>query len=132
MGKFKRLTQYINVFEEKTFGEWVLDREHEGTSEGPIQMPYVSYSDEAVRFIKDVYLFADENPTIKRYHEILEKYHLEDIENADVSALPAECAAALIVGAVRSERFCDGAIYDYFENGCIMRWLNRLRDCDEQ
>lgn len=39
---------------------------------------------------------------------------------------------ALLLGAVRAERFCDGALLGFFEDGSIRRWLVRLREIDEQ
>ena len=46
--------------------------------------------------------------------------------NAEVSNLNAECVLALIMGAVRAECFSDGALFDFFKNGSILRWLQRL------
>ena len=88
----------------------------------------MAYSEAVHRFIDDVYRFIDEHPEMEltKYHAILEKYHVGSIEETDVSTLPPECAAALIVGAIRSERFCDGAIYNYLEKGCFVRWLKCL------
>ena len=37
---------------------------------------------------------------------------------------------ALLLGAVRAERFCDGALLGFFEDGSIRRWLLRLREID--
>lgn len=130
MGKFDNLTAYISEFEKGNFGEWIIDHKHDGSPENPIQFPYVAYSEIVHRFIDDVYRFVDEHPEMElpKYHAILEKYHVGSIEETDVSTLPSECAAALIVGAIRSERFYDGAIYNYLEKGCIVRWLKRLAE----
>ena len=38
---------------------------------------------------------------------------------------------ALIIGAVRAERFCDGALLDFLDTGCILKWLQRLEEIDE-
>ena len=53
------------------------------------------------------------------------------MEGADVSALDGKTVMALLVGAVRAERFCDGALLGFLETGCIGRWLQRLRQIDE-
>ena len=37
---------------------------------------------------------------------------------------------ALIMAAVRAERFCDGALKEFFENGSIEKWLLRLKELD--
>lgn len=46
----------------------------------------------------------------------------------DVSALDAQCVMALIMGAVRAERFCDGALLGFFKDGSIKKWLERLKE----
>jgi len=52
------------------------------------------------------------------------------MKNADVSDLNAQCVLALIMGAVRAERFCDGALLDFFKSGCILKWLERLNSIE--
>ena len=42
-----------------------------------------------------------------------------------------QCVMALIVGAVRAERFCDGALLTFFTDGSIRRWLERLKEINE-
>jgi hypothetical protein len=39
---------------------------------------------------------------------------------------------ALLTGAVRVERFYNGALLYFFKEGCILRWLERLKEIDEQ
>ena len=36
----------------------------------------------------------------------------------------------LIYGAIRAERFCDGAILAFLKDGTIVRWLERLKTLD--
>ena len=49
------------------------------------------------------------------------------MKNADVSNLNAQCVLALIMDAVRAERFCDGALLDFFTSGSMLKWLERLK-----
>jgi len=35
------------------------------------------------------------------------------------------------MGAVRAERFCDGALKEFVENGSITKWLERLKEIDK-
>lgn len=49
------------------------------------------------------------------------------MEKADVSKLDSQAVMALLLGAVRAERFCDGALLSFLESGAILRWLERLR-----
>ena len=140
MNKFENLIKYLPLLEDDNFGAWVIDRENDGTPEHPIQMPFVNYSEMVHHFIEDVYDFSENNKDFKltRYGEILEKNGLEwgskSMSEANVSYLDAQCVMALIMGAVRAERFCDGALLSFFKDGSIHKWLKRLKklsDCKE-
>lgn len=134
MSKFEQLTKYIDVLDGDNFGTWIIDRKNDGTLENPIQMPFVNYSEMVHRFIDDVYDFSENNKDfeLNRYGEILERNGLEwgskSMSEADVSSLDAQCVMALIMGAVRAERFCDGALLGFFKGGSIRRWLERLKE----
>lgn len=136
MSKFTELTKYLSLMEDDNIGSWIIDRENDGTPEHPIQMPFVNYSEMVHRFIDDVYNFSDNNKDFEltRYGEILERNGLEwgtkSMSEADVFSLDAQCVMALIMGAVRAERFCDGALLDFFKDGSIRRWLKRLHELD--
>ena len=134
MSIFAELTKYLPLLENDNIGSWIIDRENDGTPEHPIQMPFVNYSEMVHRFIDDVYAFSDNNKDFEltRYGEILERNGLEwgskSMSEADVSSLDAQCVMALIMGAIRAERFCDGALLAFFKNGSIRRWLERLKE----
>ena len=135
MQKFQSLTKYISLISKDDIGTWVIDRENDGTMEHPIQFPFVNYSEMVDRFIEDIYAFSDEHPEfgLNRYGEILEKNGLEwgsKMRVADVSDKDAQCILALIIGAVRAERFCDGALMGFFKDGSIEKWLLRLLEID--
>lgn len=38
---------------------------------------------------------------------------------------------ALILGAIRAERFCSGALNSFLEQGCIDKWLTRLKEIEK-
>ena len=134
MSKFDNLIKYLPLLENDNIGTWSIDRENDGTPEHPVQMPFVNYSEMVHHFIEDVYEFNENNKDFKltRYGEILEKNGLEwgskSMSEADVSALDAQCVMALIMGAVRAERFCDGALLGFFKDGSIHKWLKRLSE----
>ena len=134
---YDSLTQYIKQFENTNFGEWIIDRENDGSTEHPKQMPFVNYSAIVDSFINDVYRFIDDNSDLglNHYYDILAKNHLEwgseSMKSADISSMDAQCVMALIVGAIRAERFCDGALLDFFKNGYILKWLKRLNQIQE-
>ena len=136
MSKFENLTKYIPQLKDDSIGNWVIDRENDGTPEHPKQKPFVNYSEMVHHFIDDVYDFEEKNKDFEltRYGEILEKNGLEwgskSMSEADVSSLDAQCVMALIMGAVRAERFCDGALLGFFKDGSIKKWLERLKKID--
>jgi hypothetical protein len=37
----------------------------------------------------------------------------------------------LLMGAIRADRFSEGALLYFFETGTITKWLNRLKEIDE-
>ena len=136
MKKFENLIKYLPLLEDDNIGTWIIDRENDGSPEHPIQMPFVNYSEMVHDFIKDVYDFEEKNKDFEltRYGEILKKNGLEwgskSMSEADVSSLDGQCIMALIMGAVRAERFCDGALLGFFKDGSIKKWLERLKKID--
>lgn len=95
-------------------------------------MPFVGYSEMVHNFIDDVYTFEESNKDLEitRYGDILKDNGIEcdseSMNNTDVSNLNEQCVLALIMGAVRAERFCDGTLLDFFKSGYILKWLERL------
>lgn len=53
------------------------------------------------------------------------------MQEADVSKLDARCVLAMIMCAIRAERFCDGALLSCLADGTIQRCLERLKKIDE-
>lgn len=136
MSKFDILTKYISMIQPDSIGELVIDKENDGTTEHPIQMPFVGYSEMVHNFIDDVYTFEKSNKDMEltRYGEILKdnglEWDSESMKSADISNLNLQCVMALIMGAVRAERFCDGALLDFFKSGYILKWLERLKSIE--
>ena len=137
MKNFENLIKYLPLLEDDNIGVWIIDRENDGTPDHPIQIPFVDYSEMVHNFIKDVYDFEEKNKDFEltRYGEILEKNGLEwgskSMSEADVSSLDGQCIMALVMGAVRAERFCDGALLGFFKDGSIKKWLERLKKIDQ-
>ncbi|MFP7210326.1 DUF6508 domain-containing protein [Bacillus safensis] len=136
MSQFEILTKYIPMLQEDHIGEWVIDQENDGTAERPIQMPFVNYSETVQRLIDDVYTFAEQHQEMEltHYREILKENGIEwgtnDMEHVDISNLNAQCVLALMMGALRAERFSEGAIFNFFKSGNMLECLERL-DCLE-
>ena len=134
---FESLTKHLPAIENaEGFGSWVVDRESKGTMDDPITMPYVNYGMTVADVEQAIYDFVDEHPEyeLTHYHDILERNGLEwdsqAMSGADVSELDGQAVMALLLGAVRAERFCDGALLGFFEDGSIRRWLLRLKEID--
>ena len=137
MSKFGFLTRFIPEIEGDEIGHWNIDTKNDGSPEHPIQMPFVSYSEMVDRFVDNVYALVDEHPewNLTSYGQILEQnglnWGMTSMSDAIVEDLDAQCIGALLVGAVRAERFCDGALMAFFKDGSIKRWLQRLLELDQ-
>ena len=138
MKQFEKLTQYITQIDNDEIGRWHIDRENDGTPEHPKQFPFVIFSEMVNRFMDDVYAVVEAYPEweLNRYGQILEqngiKWESKSMSGAIVEDLDARCICALLVGAVRAERFCDGALMAFFKDGSVTRWLQRLKEIDEE
>lgn len=137
MKKYSALTKYINLLKNNNAGEWICDKENDGSSERPIHLPFVSYSIAVNNLADDIYKFAKESDEIvpSKYAEILQANGIEwgydSMMKADASELDAQCILALLIASLRAERFCDGALLGFIESGAVVRWLKRLQELDE-
>lgn len=136
---FESLTKHLPAIENaEGFGNWVVDRESKGTMDDPIKMPYVNYGTTVADVEQAIYDFVDEHPEyeLTHYRDILGRNGLEwgsqAMSGADVSELDGQAVMALLLGAVRAERFCDGALLGFFGGGSMRRWLLRLREIDDK
>lgn len=134
---FEKMVNLLDKIKDDSIGEWVVDKENDGTNEHPIQMPYVAYSNVVHEFEGLVYHFERSHPEfeLNRYNEILEEHDIawgvEFMSTADVPQMDVQGVMALMMAAVRAERFCDGALKKFFENESIEKWLRRLKEIDE-
>lgn len=137
MKKYSALTKYINLLKNDNAGEWICDKENDGSSERPMHLPFVSYSIAVNNLADDIYKFAKESDEIvpSKYAEIIQANGIEwgydSMMKADASGLDAQCILALLIASLRAERFCDGALLEFIESGAVIRWLKRLQELDE-
>ena len=137
MKKYSALTKYINLLKNDNVGEWSCDKENNGSSERPMQLPFVIYSITVHKLADDIYKFAKESDEIVlgEYAEILQANGIEwgydSMMKADASGLDAQCILALLIASLRAERFCDGALLGFIKSGAVTRWLKRLQELDE-
>lgn len=136
-GIYKSLTDFLPMLEDDKIGDRAIDRVNDGTPEQPIQIPFVNYSKLIREFEDAIYNFEQMHPEygLNRYSSILEangiEWGMDSMSAKDVSILDGKCVMAMLMGAVRAERFCDGALLGFFKKGCIKKWLERLKEIDE-
>ncbi len=132
MSKYNILTKYINTIPGDNLGEWLVDMEKDGISENTIKLPFVQYSEMVNNFVNDFYIFEENNKDMRlnHYQDILKNNDLEfDVKSmisVDISDLNAQRVLALIMGAIRADRFSEGILLESFNNGCVLKWLKRL------
>lgn len=137
MKKYSALTKYINLLKNDNAGEWICDKENDGSSERPMHLPFVIYSITVKKLADDIYKFVKASNEIvpSKYAEILQANGIEwcydSMMKADASELDAQCILALLIASLRAERFCDGALLGFIESGAVTRWLKRLQKLDE-
>ena len=76
---FEDLVGLIDKIRDDSIGEWIVDKENDGTSEHPIRMPFVAYSRVVKQFEYAVYSFAEGHPEfeLNQYGSILERYDIK-------------------------------------------------------
>lgn len=142
MGKYSRVTKYIELFEKAanpigTFTGGGIDKNYEGPGGPALIFPHVDYEPVVDDFIRDIHHLVSTDNALgtNDYQSILNKHGIEwgtdSMMAADVTKLDAQCLVALLIAAVRADRFCEGALLDFFQAGCIMKWLKQLRDLEE-
>lgn len=135
---YEQLTAFLDELPTTEYGRWHYDQENDGSPEHPFQLPFVIYNPIVTKLVKAIQQFVGDHPDMEltRYGEILEqsgiKWELESMSCADVSTLDGRSVVALLVAAMRAERFCDGTLLGFCEDGSIRRWLLRLKEIDQE
>ena len=79
--------------------------------------------------------YVGDHPEFRQYYFFLEKarieWNFESMSKANEKILFSKTVVALLVGAMRADRFCWGAFHDFVECGCIERWLLKLKAVDD-
>lgn len=133
---YEKLTNLLPELSDSKAGEWIIDHKNDGTEEHPIQFRFVVYAEAVTKLEDNIYAFEKEHPevSLNKYRAILEeqgvKWDMRSMSSADVSDFTGQQVAALLLGAVRAEHFCDGALKEFVENGSVKRWLERLAEID--
>ncbi len=134
---YEGLTCLLPELDASKAGEWYADKKNNGTRKQTIQFPFVVYEEAVNKLVDNIYVFEKEHPeySLNKYGEILKEQNIEwgtrSMCAADVSSFSGQQVMALLMGAVRAERFCDGALKEFVENGSITKWLVRLKEIDK-
>ena len=134
---YESLTRLIPGLIEE-YGIVIVDNESKGTMDDPIRMPFVDYSLVVTELMKAVYAFKAEHPDFKltKYEEILNsnglEWSLQSMNEADVSDADGKLIMALLMGAIRADRFSEGTLLGFCEDGSVLRWLKRLQEIDNE
>ena len=134
---YESLTRLIPGLIEE-YGIVIVDNESKGTMDDPIRMPFVDYSPVVTELMKAVYAFKAEHPDFKltKYEEILNsnglEWSLQSMNEADVSDADGKLIMALLMGAIRADRFSEGTLLGFCEDGSVLRWLKRLQEIDNE
>lgn len=85
-------------------------------------------------FQSALYEFAKLHPEydLYNYGKVMEEHGLEMDGDTDVSPLDGKAVMALLMCAVRTDRFCEGALLQLLEAGSIQRWIARLAEPDQE
>lgn len=132
------LLDLIPDLEHGEIGNWADTGKHAGTAEDPLIMPYVTYSPAVEKkLIEEIYRIDELNSGLglHSYVNVLEEYGFEwsdeSLRSAVVAELDARCILAMILAIVRADRFSEGILLQYLEEGIILAWLNRLNELED-
>ena len=134
---FETLIACLPELEKESSGEWIVDPGNDGSEEQPFQLPFIRYSEGSKKIIKEILNIEKNYADLKldSYREILERngieWRAERMQNADILSLDAQCVMALLMGAVRADRYREGTFKSFIDRGCIKRWIIRLKEIEE-
>ncbi len=117
MSKYETLTNYI------------VKINNDGSYKRPLQMPFIIYTETINSFVDDVNNFIDihKEMELTSYGDILNenelKWDYNSMAGANIKLLDEQCIIALIVAAIRADRFSSGTLLRFFEEGIILKWL---------
>ena len=135
---YESLTKYIQKLDNTNYGQIIIDNENDGTLEHPLVFPFVSYDRIVLDLVDDIYAFVNDHPEyeLHRYNDILAMNGIDwsnkSMEEADVASLDGKAVMALLVGMLRADRFCEGAMFGFLKSGKVKEWLLRLKEIDMQ
>ena len=124
MKKYERLTKYIDEFVcGNSFGEMVIDTNHDGTKNDPKHFPYVKYEKIMSNFLHDFY---EGNYAIMDYLDKGNKILKAIKSGIGINSLSEEELLIFLTWIIRQERFCEGLFLARCKDGTIYEILKGL------
>ncbi|MBO4335999.1 MAG: hypothetical protein J5846_09250 [Desulfovibrio sp.] len=131
---FENLTRYLGeLMSCSSFGKCCGLGAH-GTDKD--QAPFISYSKLSLDVLREIYAIVNAHPELRltKYQSVLEEKGIEisakSFEETDVSVLDGQAVMAMLVCIVRMDRFVEGLLLTFLENGKITEWIGRLKELD--
>lgn len=130
MNNYKALYDFIDDYE-KMSGNWHIDHEHKGTQDSPLQMPFVSYNEFALKFVD---AFYENISPDGQYGTKMEKIgNLDDLVGKDLCSYNLEQLTTILTYIIRGNRFCEGMLLAYIKNGLILSILKAMKhNCEDK
>ena len=133
---FEGMTRFIPELENANnhFGEWIHNLDENGL---PHSFSYVRYIKPVYDIHEALFQFYREYPEfeMKDFLDIIKENgissNFQSVCGADCANKDAQCMIALLYFAAYSEKWDTGVLLQFYESGCILRWLKRLREIDE-
>ena len=127
MAKYERVTKYAGELAENP-GKWT-----ESVMQGnTLRLGEFEPSEKMRSFVDDFY--ADYWDEMQEYDAILEEAGIDPVQtnmaDFDMDSLDARTVLALIMNAIRADRFCEGALEEAAKSGYLDECLYRLNEID--
>lgn len=127
---YEKLTKYLELItDDNKMGNWIIDKNHTGTEDEPMVMPYVQYSNLVHDFLHDFY---DLGIADKNYFENTRSYRelIDDTDNY-INFTEQQLISTLTY-FIRGDRFCEGLLLNKFQDGTIEAILKQLSKFDNK
>lgn len=135
-GRFHALISLIPALESTdSFGEWVFDTTHKGTSDDPKHVPFYRYSklvESIYERMNQVISSMSDGCKLDNPEMYLQSIGIDyrQISDVDVSVQDEYCLLAFLKHIYAYERFGDGYIGRFYRTGQVLRWLKRLEEIE--
>lgn len=127
MPKYDKIIAYIPYFEKENpdFCRWTSGQD---SADGILVLPYPEYERQFTRFIDEVHIANLMNGD---YFSILNERIPDKNYKAAISTADLELLSAILTFYIRSERYCDGAWENAYQDKIFIKLISRLQEIVE-